>query len=81
MRAFLSESECRIVEESVIARDEGRYHNLRPLFVDGDPEEEVFSFSRAGKLVRRVVPREWIGHVLCYVVEKADGEPAREDAR
>jgi hypothetical protein len=51
------------------------------LFVDGDPEEEVFSFSRAGKLVRRVVPREWIGHVLCYVVEKADGEPAREDAR
>lgn len=70
MRSFLLESGFTILEESVIARDDGLYHNLGSLFVRWDPEEEIFSFSRMGKIVRAVIPGNWIGHMLCYVIRK-----------
>jgi SAM-dependent methyltransferase len=58
MQTFLKNSGFCILEESVINLDDGIYHNLRPLFVRWDPEEEVFSFSIIGKIARRILPDE-----------------------
>jgi SAM-dependent methyltransferase len=70
MRTFLKQCGFDILEESVICRDDGIYHNFRPLFARWNREEEVFSFSTLGNILREMLPVEWIGHMLCYVVKK-----------
>ena len=70
MRTFLAETGFSIRSEFVFSRDSGIYHSFRPLFARYDSEEELFTFSMIGKILRKVMPVDWIGHMLCYVVVK-----------
>ncbi len=70
MRAFLSDAGFEICDEFVDFGDEGILHNFGPISGKFDYDRGMVSFSIIGKALRRALPLDLMGHMLCYLVRK-----------
>lgn len=72
MRTFIQDAGLKIVEEFVEFGDEGILHNFGRMAGAFDYARGKVSFSPIGKLLRRSLPLDQMGHMLCYLVRKND---------
>ncbi|HEY6003535.1 MAG TPA: class I SAM-dependent methyltransferase [Anaeromyxobacter sp.] len=70
MRAFLRGAGLDIVEEFVDFGDEGILHNFGPIAGRFDHSTGRVRFSLIGRALRRTLPVDLMGHMLCYLVRK-----------
>ncbi|MGE4220622.1 MAG: class I SAM-dependent methyltransferase [Alphaproteobacteria bacterium] len=71
-RAFLGEAGLAIREEFVGFGDEGILHHFGRLAGRWNRERAAVDFTPLGRWLRAVLPVGLAGHMLCYVVERAD---------
>ncbi len=71
MRQFLKDSNFSILEENVDFGDEGLLHNFGRLVGVYDVCSAQVQFNIFGKMLGKVLPVAWRGHMLCYVVGKS----------
>lgn len=71
MRAFLSEAGFAVREEFAAFGDEGVLHNFGRLAGRWNEELSRVDLTPAGRLLRAMLPVRVMGHMLCYVAEKA----------
>jgi len=71
MRGFLLEAGFSVVREFVDFRDEGVLHNFGRISGRYDSQEGCVRFSLPGRLLRALLPLDWVGHMLCYVVRRS----------
>jgi hypothetical protein len=76
MRAFLGDAGLEIVEEFVEFGDEGILHNFGRISGTYDPAEARVRLSPVGRVLRRALPVDLVGHMLSYLVRR----PAAADA-
>lgn len=70
MRAFLNCAKLEIIEEFVEFWDEGILHNFGRISGRYNEELGAVQFSAIGKLLRKLIPLDATGHMLCYIVIK-----------
>lgn len=70
MRAFLQEAGFKVIEEFVEFRAEGVFHNFGRIAGTYDLKQGLFVFTSIGKLLKRIIPLEKVGHMLCYLVRR-----------
>lgn len=71
-RRFLSDSGLTVREEFVGFADEGILHHFGRLAGRWNEERGAVDFTLAGRFLRAAVPVGIAGHMLCYLVERAD---------
>jgi len=72
LRGFLRKAGFKISEESVIDKASGIHHTFGPRFVRWHAANEEFSYSAVGETLSKIIPSSLVGHMLCYVVVKAE---------
>jgi SAM-dependent methyltransferase len=72
MRVFLQEAGFEIIEEFVEFGDEGILHNFGKIAGTYDYDNGMVKFTTIGKLLRKIIPLDKVGHMLCYLVRKAE---------
>lgn len=77
MRQFLDSAGFEVVSESVRFGDEGIFHNFGRLTGRWDNAKSCIVFSPLGRVLRRLLPVEHMGHMLCYIARKPDGTKPR----
>jgi SAM-dependent methyltransferase len=68
MRAFLGRAGFDVVEELIAFPDEGLYHSFGRIAGHWDAEHDVVVLGPAGRVLRRVLPADAVGLMLCYVI-------------
>ncbi len=71
MRAFLRDAGLDVVEEFVDFGDEGILHNFGPIAGRFDAAAGRVRLTAVGRALRRIVPVEQMGHMLCHLVRKS----------
>jgi SAM-dependent methyltransferase len=72
MRTFLQEAGFEVIEEFVEFGDEGIISYFGKIAGIYDDEKGVFVFTSIGKLLRKIIPLDKAGHMLCYLVRKSE---------
>ena len=73
MRSFLKEAGFWIKREFAAFHDEGIVNNFAPLAGHWDTGRGGVRFTILGKLLKKLLPVEISGHMLCYLVAKKSG--------
>jgi SAM-dependent methyltransferase len=71
MRASLASAGLEVRLEFVAYGEEGIFHTFGRLAGTWDPERARLELTPVGRVLRAVLPVAVMGHMLCYVVEKA----------
>lgn len=72
MRAFISETNFKILDEFVEFPDEGILHNFGKIAGKYNYEQGKVSFTWIGRMLRIIIPNQITGNMLCYVLRKSD---------
>jgi SAM-dependent methyltransferase len=70
MRAFFAEARLDVLEEFVEFGNEGIFHNFGRLAGKWNEERADVDFTTIGLILKKILPVEMVGHMLCYVVAK-----------
>jgi len=70
MRTCLTDEGFVVVQEFVDFVDEGILHNFGSIAGKYDTEHGRVQFTIAGAVLRKLLPAQWVGHMLCYLVSK-----------
>lgn len=70
MRQFLQNCGFEVLTEEVGFVDEGLSHNIGLLAGHWNEGRQDVTLTAAGRLLKKVLPRTWVGHMLCYVARK-----------
>jgi SAM-dependent methyltransferase len=74
MRGFFRQTRFQIIREYVAAKDSGIYHNFGGPFSRNftgrfNKQAAKFEFNWVGRLLKKILPVSWVGHMLHYVVK------------
>lgn len=78
MKQILHECGFQIVEEFVEFGDEGILHYFGRMAGFYDYEKGRVAFTIMGRFLRAVVPLDFVGHMLCYLVRKPSADLTAE---
>ncbi len=70
MRLILRKQGFSILEESAVFADGGVYHIFGKKAGRYEKSRGIIVLSRLGKVLCRLLPVDYVGHMLCYVVRK-----------
>jgi SAM-dependent methyltransferase len=70
MQAFLRDTGFSIQREFVAFGNEGILHNFGRIAGRWNPERADVDFGPIGRILRKLLPVSFMGHMLCYVVTK-----------
>lgn len=71
MRGFFHEAGFSVIHEFIDFKDEGILHNFGGICGHHDSCKGSVCFSLPGRMLRSLLPLQWVGHMLCYVVRRS----------